>query len=91
MTNLRERYCAAIALGRIGPEAKASVPALLDLLEKDPDSDVRAWAASALGDIQGEDEKVIAALEKALNDEHKRVRTFAKKGLTGKWPEETEN
>ena len=42
------RWSAAEALGQIGPQASAAVPALIDALH-DPDSSVRGSAAKALG------------------------------------------
>jgi HEAT repeat protein len=44
------RRSAAVALGRIGPEAAAAVPALVELL-RDPAADVRLSAAAALKQI----------------------------------------
>jgi HEAT repeat protein len=45
-----ERYMATRALGRIGPAARAVVPALLDL-RHDEDPDLRRAAAEALARI----------------------------------------
>ena len=45
------RACAAMALGKIGPEAKEAVPALTRIAAGDPDVGVRQRAAEALGQI----------------------------------------
>lgn len=48
------RRVAAKALGKIGPAAKAAVPALTEAL-KDKDEDVRREAAKALKKLQGKE------------------------------------
>jgi HEAT repeat protein len=48
----RYRAMAASSLGRLGPEAKAAVPALTAALQ-DEDDMVREHAAEALGQITG--------------------------------------
>ena len=55
------RAQAALALGRIGPEAKAAIPDLVPLLN-DPDHAVRAAAAGTLGHIGPQAEAAIPAL-----------------------------
>jgi HEAT repeat protein len=47
------RLKAAKVLGRLGPQAKAAVPALSAAAQKDADEDVRRVAAAALEKIQG--------------------------------------
>ncbi len=47
------RDSAARALGHIGPEAKAAVPALIEAL-KDENSSVRSWVAHALDRIRSD-------------------------------------
>jgi hypothetical protein len=75
----RVRGEAATALGRIGPAAKAAIPALIDAL-KDRDPLVRVEAASALGSI-GPD--AIGALRDALKNEDRYVR------MEPPWPWDT--
>src|SRR5262249_23615466 len=60
------RHTAAGALGRIGPEAKAAVPALTNLL-KDHDDRVRDAAAWALGLMGPESKAAVPTLTDALN------------------------
>ena len=55
---------AVVALGRIGPPAKAAVPALVAAL-KDPESLVHEAAAEALGSIGPEARQAIPALQQA--------------------------
>jgi HEAT repeat protein len=47
------RYRVARALGHIGPDAKAAIPALIEAL-KEPDARVRVAAAEALMEIDPE-------------------------------------
>jgi hypothetical protein len=47
------RFKAAKALGKLGPEARAAVPALFKLAADDPDEDVRRVAKTACGAILG--------------------------------------
>src|SRR5262249_32000667 len=70
------RYQAALALSRIGPDAKSAIPKLIINLHSDPYSKKESWeirraAASALGNVaqdkqNGPDVKVTAALCKAF-------------------------
>jgi len=64
---------AAIALGNLGPEAKAAVPALVERLRKDDVDGVRANCAVALGRIHSEPQLAVPALvesflKEKLND-----------------------
>jgi HEAT repeat protein len=43
-----------LALGRIGPPAKAAVPRLLKVLSSDPDEDIREDARAAVQKIASE-------------------------------------
>ncbi len=70
-------YGAAQALGRIGPEAKAAVPALIKALVDDPRNTVRSHAAQALGQIGPEAKAAVPALIEALKDENENVRNAA--------------
>jgi HEAT repeat protein len=70
------RKNAAVAIEKIGPAAKAAVPALIVAL-KDPDDDVRHYAAEALGRIGGEARDAVEALGEALQDKSKDVRQSA--------------
>jgi hypothetical protein len=75
------------ALGNIGNEAKIAVIDLLDLLSQDTASQVRAGAASALGSIQTDKEKIVPALIQALNDVDNEVQDQAAQSL-GRWSSE---
>jgi len=70
------RELACLALGDIGPGAEDAVPALLALLS-DPNEDVRAAAATALGFIGIEDDIVLADLGRMLADAVPNVRRQA--------------
>jgi HEAT repeat protein len=61
----RIRWSAAEALGRIGPDAEAAVPALAAALR---DPEVRASAADALGGIGAAARGAVPLLTDALND-----------------------
>jgi len=84
--NATVRWCAADALGRIGPGAKNAVPALVKQLQ-DPEARVRKMTALALGRILSAasgnpaDTTVIDALSNALSDSDWHVRWAAAKGL----------
>lgn len=73
------RQAAAELLAEIGPEGKGLVPALIDLLENDPDGSVRSNAAYALGRIGAPE--ATPALEQAREDPEYRVREAAKSAL----------
>jgi len=70
------RGAAAFALGKIGPEAKTSVPALAELLG-DEGQEIRAIAAKALAGIGAEAKAATPRLIKALSDECQPVRLEA--------------
>jgi HEAT repeat protein len=72
----RQRVEAAEALGRIGPEAEAAVPALIGLTQTAPPGP-RAAAARALGRIGSADRKTLDALQKSLRDSDAVVRREA--------------
>jgi len=80
------REYAVRALGRIGPEASAAVPELLDLLRKDPERDVREHAAKSLGLIGAQAlgprlGEAVQALMKGLKDEAADVRENSARSL----------
>ena len=62
------RASAAVALGEIGPAAKAAVPALTELL-RDKDLSVWANAAQALAKIGPDVETAVPILKELLGDE----------------------
>jgi len=70
------RQSAAIALERIGPNARAAVPSLIEAL-KDQDANVRSRAARALGYVAPDAETVVPPLIEALKDKHFAVRGHA--------------
>jgi len=66
------REGAAMALGIIGPEAKAAVPVLISTLN-DEDAGVRFRAAEALGRVGPEAMQAVPALFEAMKDKDKNV------------------
>jgi len=74
------RFCAADALGRMGPEAEAAVPVLASAL-KDQDTGVRAAAAEALGKMGPAAKDAAPALTEALQDNNQHVRRYAEYAL----------
>jgi HEAT repeat protein len=68
-------------LGRMGPIAKPSIPALILALQEDDDRHVRSLAALVLGRLREGDSAVTAALTKALKDQNWYVRDAATNGL----------
>jgi NACHT conflict system protein/HEAT repeat protein len=76
-----DRWNAAKALGRIGPQANAALPALMTALASDKDEEVRIAAAISLGEI-GTGDAVRPALFTALNDNNANVRQAAGVALT---------
>jgi len=84
--SLGVRYRAARFLGRIGPQAHAAVPALIQTLD-DPSKSVRHYAARALGDIGRQAKTAVPALTVALTDKDLRVRSSAAYALGQIGPE----
>jgi HEAT repeat protein len=75
------RWNAARTLGKIGPAAKESIPALEATMKGDQDPVVREHAAEALGDIGPEAKEAVPALALALKDPDARVRRDAVRSL----------
>lgn len=76
-----DRHNAAVALGRMGSQAKASVPTLIRAL-KDTDGRVRSAAARALGMMKNEAKSAAPVLIEALKDSEPNVRLNAAKSLS---------
>ena len=74
------QWCAARALGEIGPDAKEAVPALIAAL-KDANDYVRRVAAYALGGIGPDAREAVPVLIAALKDANTGVRYFAANAL----------
>lgn len=75
--DLDKRHCAAFALGGFGRwAAKVAVPALVDAL-KDPERDLRSYAAMALAEIGPAALSAVPALAEVLEAENDGVRLFA--------------
>jgi len=74
------RQCAALALGNIGPDAKAATAALL-ITAKDKDNDVRNDSLWALGRIHPDLELVIDGLIEGLDDSYSLARENAASAL----------
>jgi len=66
------RQTAALALGNIGPEARAAIPALTNALN-DPAWSVRRQAAIALGQIGPDAAPALPSLERLAKDKDKQV------------------
>jgi HEAT repeat protein len=83
------RYRAAEALGRIGPDAKAAIPKLLEIIEDPTTWETRLAVCAALGAIAVDEKNQLAppvavqsALFKRLSDSASRVRLAAIQSLT---------
>ena len=74
------RNQAAVALGLIGPEARAAVPLLIDALQ-DEDKYLRGHAATTLGQLGRPAGSAVPALAKALGDDDEDVRANAATAL----------
>ncbi|MEP7339924.1 MAG: HEAT repeat domain-containing protein [Acidobacteriota bacterium] len=74
------REFAAIAISRMGPDAKAAVPALIDAL-KDLAIGVRSWSAQALGMIGPEAKAALPALKELSSDDNQELRSIAERAL----------
>jgi HEAT repeat protein len=79
------RWSAVVALGRLGPDGRAAVPAFVALLHDDPDADMREAAARSLGAV-GAGEDSVAPLIAALGDPDQLVRESALEGLAALGP-----
>jgi len=66
------RRAAAKGLSEMGPDAKASAPALVSALKNDKDLFVRRFAAQALGDVGAEPKTAVPALSAVLKEEDKK-------------------
>jgi HEAT repeat protein len=82
----KARIFAMAALGRIGPDAKEAVTALMDEL-RDLEASVREAAASALGKIGPHAWKAADGLAKALSDDNPKVQISAALALRGIGPD----
>lgn len=65
----------------MGAEAKEAVPALIEAMKSDEDSEVRSISVSALTSIGAEAKDVVPALTEALQDRDWRVRYAAARAL----------
>jgi HEAT repeat protein len=70
------RYWACVALGEIGPQAKAAVPGLIEVLSDDR-PEVRLQATIALGEIGPDAKPAAGALVKLVNDPFESVQASA--------------
>lgn len=75
------RYKTAIALGRIGPDAKDAVPELGEMVVNDGRSWGRQYSAWALGKIGPAAETALPQLRKALADPNPEVRIAAAEAI----------
>jgi HEAT repeat protein len=79
-TSSSVRIEAALALGRIGPDAAAAAPRLIRL-SREPHEAVRCQAAQALGEIGDQDGATVAALVDLLQDASAAVKVSAARAL----------
>jgi HEAT repeat protein len=75
------RWQAAALLPPYGPPAREAVPALVNLLGRDPNNRLRGKAAITLGELGPKAQAAIPALREALTDEHVNVRSAATEAL----------
>ena len=80
------RASAVLALGKIGPEPKAAVPALIEAL-KDEYQEIRWHAANTLTDIGPDAKAAVPALIEALKDDYWSVRQPSAQALGKIGPE----
>jgi HEAT repeat protein len=78
---LELRSQAAQALGALGPRARSRIPALLDMLTKDPESVAVQGASIALVNIGEASEKVVEALLEVLKHKDPKKAVAAVRGL----------
>jgi HEAT repeat protein len=81
--DVKARTEAIHALGAIGADAEPAVPALADILTKDPEPVPRFEAAMALGKMRPASRSAVPALAAALTDKDLRVRMNAVIALAG--------
>ena len=81
--DVKARTEAIHALGAIGADAEPAVPALADILTKDPEPVPRFEAAMALGKMRPASRTAVPALAAALTDKDLRVRMNAVIALAG--------
>ena len=74
---------AAELLGRIGPEARQAVPALMEAM-KAPDSVLCACAIEALGEIGPDAKQAIPAIVERLGD-HREAQAYQRSPLDIRW------
>lgn len=75
--NQRTAYWACLALGEIGPDAAPAVPAVMQVLAKDPRAEVRREAAMTLGAIGPAAASAVPVLTRSLEDREYGVRMGA--------------
>lgn len=80
--DIRQRWFATLALARIGPDANAAIPPLMELLSDRAQYEyVRAGAAFALGNIRGDADRVVPLLAETLESELASVRRHSARAL----------
>lgn len=80
------RWCAAIALGKMGPDGRDAVPALVEVLS-DTNENVRWCSVIALGNIGVQAKQAVPALVECLHDKDEDVRWGANFALEQIGPE----
>ena len=75
------RWAAASFLGEAGAQAEAAVPALIEMLEKDPSNRLKGEAANALGKIGPGAKSAVPALRLAALQEDTDIRDAAREAL----------